>query len=193
MTRVLAVLGLLAACGGGGRGPEAVSVDAVFVDGRAVNLLAEDPAAVVLVFVTPDCPISNRYVPEINRMAAEWAAQRVSTYLVYPDPAFSLEQIVKHRVEFELEPQGLVDFDQSLVRLTGVEVTPEAAVLTADGDLAYRGRIDNRFVDFGKTRPRATVRDLRLAVASTLEGALADPAGGPAVGCYIPPPPPAPA
>lgn len=73
--------------------------------GESVDLLAGAPEAVVLFFVTPDCPISNRYVPEMNRLATELREEGVATFLVYPDPAFSIEQIREHQVEFSLEPR----------------------------------------------------------------------------------------
>ena len=159
---------------------------ATSIDGERLDLLAGEPAAVVLFFVTPDCPISNRYVPEINRLAAELGESGARAFLVYPDPAFSLEQIRRHRAEFDLAPPGVLDPEHELVARTGVEVTPEAAVFKSNGELAYRGRIDNRFVDFGKTRPQATERDLRRAIEAVLEGRAAPQPSARAVGCYIP-------
>ncbi len=43
-------------------------------------------ALTVLVFVSTDCPISNRYAPEITRLHAEFAAKGVRFRLVYPNP-----------------------------------------------------------------------------------------------------------
>ena len=59
------------------------------------------------------------------------------------------------------------DPDHALVRRAGVHVTPEAAVYVFDADtprLAYRGRIDDRVVELGRQRPRATRFDLRDAL-----------------------------
>ena len=65
-------------------------------------------------------------------------------------------------------------------------VTPEAAVFSADGRELYRGRIDNRMVDFGKERPAPTRRDLDDALASILNHKPVIDAIRPAVGCYLP-------
>ena len=117
--------------------------------------------------------------------------------LVYSDPDETPAQIEKHISEFGYESGVLLDPTYSLVKLTGVEVTPEAAVFAPDGPtdaqsgssahrMVYRGRIDNRFVDFGKARPSATTHELRDALEAILEGRpIASPRTR-AVGCFIP-------
>jgi hypothetical protein len=41
----------------------------------------------VLVFVRTDCPISNRYAPELRRLQDRFAPRGMAFWLVYPDPA----------------------------------------------------------------------------------------------------------
>jgi hypothetical protein len=79
----------------------------------------------------------------------------------------------------------LRDPQHTLVRRTGATVTPEVAVFTADGRMAYRGRIDDSNVDFGKSAPGATKHDLEVAIEAVLAGKpVAEPVTK-AVGCYI--------
>ena len=40
----------------------------------------------VFIFLRTDCPISNRYAPELTRIAKEFQGRHVAFYLVYPDP-----------------------------------------------------------------------------------------------------------
>ena len=58
----------------------------------------------------------------------------------------------------------------ALVKKTGVSVTPEVAVIDAQGEMAYRGRVDDRYVDFGVDRPAPTTRDLDHARECTTRG-----------------------
>jgi len=44
------------------------------------------------------------------------------------------------------------------------------AVWSADGRELYRGRLDNRYSDYGKERPAPTRRDLDDALAAILNG-----------------------
>lgn len=159
------------------------------LDGRPVDVLAgTGVAAVVLVFAGVDCPISNRYAPELGRLDAEYAPRGVAFYLVYVDAGLDAEAARRHTTDFAIRFPALIDREHRLVAHTGVEVTPEAAVLGADGRVLYRGRIDDRWADFGQRRPQATRHDLRDALEAILAGRPAPVPGGRAVGCYIEPP-----
>ncbi len=70
------------------------------------------------------------------------------------------------------------------MKQTGVTVTPEVAVMSADQKLLYRGRIDDRYVEFGKDRPEPTVRDLERALDAILAGKPVPVRETQAVGCY---------
>jgi thiol-disulfide isomerase/thioredoxin len=48
--------------------------------------------ATVLVFISTECPYSNRYAPEIQRIYKEFAAKDVRFWLVYPSPAARSQQ-----------------------------------------------------------------------------------------------------
>lgn len=154
--------------------------------GQPVELDPSASDALVLLFVAWDCPISNRYAPTINRLALELGGRGVRFVLVYSDPAVPAEQLRAHHAEFALAPPALRDSEQLLRRRTGVTTNPEAALLDRAGRLRYRGRIDDRYLDFGKVRPAATREDLRLALQSVLAGRPVEQPRTPAVGCYLP-------
>jgi Redoxin len=167
----------------------------VQADVRGVVDLAERPVdpltlpagarAHVLVFTTTDCPISNRYAPEITRLAANYAARGVRVWLVYPVPGDTPEKIRAHAAQFGLDLPIVRDTRSALVAHTGVTVTPEVAVIGAGGAVMYRGRVDDRYVDFGVDRPAPTTRDLDMALANLLAGRLIEPKTTRAVGCFL--------
>jgi hypothetical protein len=72
------------------------------------------------------------------------------------------------------------------VAATGVTTTPEVAVVTADGRIAYRGRIDDRYPRIGVDRQAPTRRDLRAALAAVLADQPVPTPRTTAVGCAIP-------
>jgi peroxiredoxin len=142
--------------------------------------------AVVLFFVATDCQVGNSYVPEMNRIQATYAARGARFYAVVADttvsPAAAAEYAREYRYTFPL----LLDPLHLLVQMTDASVTPQAVVLSPQGKVLYRGRIDNRVEDFGSTRPEATVHDLRDALAAVLAG---KPVAAPftkSIGCAIP-------
>ena len=148
---------------------------------------AKDCKATVFVFITNDCPVSNGYAPEINRICAEYAPKRIAFYLVHVDPDLKPADAKKHAADYGYRCPVLLDPSHQLVKVTQVTVTPEAAVLSPDGKLLYRGRIDDSFVALGKKRAQPTTRDLRDALDAILLGKTVAIATTTAVGCYIPP------
>lgn len=137
----------------------------------------------VLVFTTTDCPISNRYAPEIQRLAAKFEG-KAEFVLVYPVPADSPEKIREHAKKFAYALQTVRDADRQLLKQTGVTVTPEVAVMSGTRVL-YRGRIDDRHIDFGKDRLKPTRHDLDEALVAVIAGKPVAQRETQAVGCII--------
>lgn len=145
-----------------------------------------DPARVrVLLFVRTDCPITNRYAPELQRIAQEFKSRGVKFWLVYPDATESMTSIAKHVAEYSLPGTAVRDPHHDLVRRANATVAPEAAVFDGAGRLMYHGRIDDRYVDIGKARPAAQTHDLENAIADVLSGTPVRQPETRAVGCSL--------
>ena len=140
--------------------------------------------AVVLIFVRTDCPISNRYAPEIQRLSSEHA-HSAEFFLVYVDKKESADTIRKHDEEFRYNLVALRDIQHSLVKQSSAQITPEAAVFDVTRRLIYHGRIDNLYENFSHARQSATTHELEDAIRSAISGKPLASASSPAVGCYI--------
>jgi thiol-disulfide isomerase/thioredoxin len=145
--------------------------------------------AVVLFFIGTDCPLSSQYVPEMNRLAAEYGPRGALFYAIATDATVAASETRQYVEAFALYLPMLLDAAGVLVRHTGATVTPEVAVLSPDGALLYLGRIDNRMEDFGTHRYAPTQFDLRDALGAVLSGHAVPHAKTAAVGCFIPAPP----
>jgi hypothetical protein len=156
------------------------------LQGRTVDpFLVANAQAAVFLFVNTDCPISNRYAPEIERMYRKYSAQHVCFWLVYSDPTTTPDEIARHRLEYHLSLPALRDVNHDLVRLTGVLVTPEVAVFAPLGMEVYHGRIDDRYVDFGRERVAPVRRDLEEVLQTIIARQPVTNTNTKAVGCYI--------
>ena len=157
------------------------------VDGDK-HLLPADPAAkaTVMYFVTHDCPISNRYGPEIRRICKDYSARGVRCLMAYVDPMIGASEIQEHRRAFGATQPAVHDKDHFLADLAGATVTPESAVFDSAGNLVYRGRIDNLYAKLGTPRRNATELDLRDALDDLLAGRAVSRPRTQAVGCFIP-------
>jgi len=141
--------------------------------------------AVVLLFVSTDCPLSNRYVPEFNRIESAYTARGVAFYAVQGDATVAEDEVRRHVKEFGYTFPYLFDPTESLAAFTGATATPEAAVLSPRGDMLYLGRIDNRLEEFGKERVQVTEFDLREALDAVLAGKPVPHPRTKALGCAI--------
>ncbi|MBI3403754.1 MAG: hypothetical protein HY048_20265 [Acidobacteria bacterium] len=156
--------------------------------GQKVDPLAAPAGikAIVFLFTSTDCPISNRYAPEVRRLATTFGPKGVTFRLVYPNPAETAAAIREHMTAFAYAgvAQAFRDPTLDLVKFAGATITPEAAVVAA-GRVVYRGRIDDRYVDLGLERPAATTHDLGDAIEAILTGQPVRHPTTQAVGCYI--------
>ena len=141
--------------------------------------------AFAFLFVSVECPVSNRYAPEIRRMSDAFTARGVAFRLVYPNPAETPDAIRTHVKDYSLPVSVLRDPKQALVAFTKATITPEAALYNASMQRVYLGRIDDRYVNIGLERPAATRHDLQDALTAVLSGARISEPATQAVGCYI--------
>lgn len=141
--------------------------------------------AVVFVFVSTDCPVSNRYAPEVRRLYDAFLSKGVLFWLVYPNPTDSPDEVRAHLKAYSFPPRVLRDPQHALVKQAQVTVTPEAAVYDTRGHLAYRGRIDDRYVSLGVERRAPTRHDLEDALAATIAGRPVTEPITQAVGCFV--------
>jgi thiol-disulfide isomerase/thioredoxin len=161
----------------------------VNIQGKLIHrLVTGEDKAVVLFFLASDCPISNRYAPEIQRLEKEFARDQITFWLVYPNATETAESVAQHEAAFGLHGPTLMHPKSWFIGESHATTTPEAAVLIPEGaraKVAYSGRIDDRYASIGKERPQASHHDLQEAVSAVLAGRPVSPAGGPPVGCGI--------
>lgn len=186
MSRVMPALLLGLALGAAAAGAATPPARVLDLDGHPVDPLHASAAvkASVFLFTSTDCPVANRYAPEVKRLFDRYSPQGVRFWLVYPNPADTPDLIRAHVKAFAYPGDILRDPTQALAAFAHATVTPEAAVY-AGGRVVYHGRIDDRFVDFGRERPEATEHDLGDALAAVVAGRPAPKSFAQPIGCFI--------
>jgi hypothetical protein len=160
--------------------------DVVFRDLADVPRRPLEPAekdASVLVFFWQDCPVSNGYAPELNRIAASHT--NCAFYIVQVDPELTPAAAREHATQYHLSMAVLLDPKHQLVKLARATVTPEAVVFGKNGDVLYRGRIDDNYAAFGKKRASARQHDLIDALDAIATGQPVKLKETKAIGCLI--------
>lgn len=146
-----------------------------------VALAAQGAAVEVELFLATGCPISNRYVPEIRRLAQQYGGQWVAWF---PEPGLTEERLRQWAAKWQPGVAVKRDVGARQARRAGASVTPEVA-LWWEGKLVYRGRIDDRYVSWGKARRVVGERDLEAALAAVTQGSLPAKRETRAIGCVI--------
>lgn len=161
--------------------------DPVYADLNGVPRHPLDPGrktASVLFFYGHDCPVSNGYAPEINRICSGYS--NFNFYVVQVGADLTATAARAHARQYHLRAPVLLDPRHELVKVAGATVTPEAVVLGRGGEILYRGRIDNQYAALGKQRRAgATQHDLRDALDAIGAGKPVGVKETTAVGCLI--------
>jgi thiol-disulfide isomerase/thioredoxin len=140
--------------------------------------------AIVLVFLSADCPVSNLYVPAIIELEKKYRDKKVQFLAVYPNESEDLDEVAGHVRDRDLPFLALKDFGQRLAAQVGIERVPSVAVLDGDYVLKYRGRISDQY-GAGVRREKATRDDLREALEEVLAGKKVTVAETEGDGCII--------
>ncbi|MBY0551782.1 MAG: redoxin family protein [Candidatus Obscuribacterales bacterium] len=153
---------------------------------KPLSIPEPDKTATVLLFLGTDCPISNRYSPDIIRISKTYATKGVEFVGVYCDPELEAKDISAHGAKFGYNFNLVHDKSKTLKDRCGIKRTPEVAVLDSRGELVYRGRIDDRYVTFGTMRPSAKTHDLTDVLDALAAHKPVKPRFTDAVGCSMP-------
>lgn len=156
------------------------------LDGRLLTPFEADGHAHIVFFVATDCPISNAYAPEIQRVCREYDSKGVRCTLAYEDERIDPAAVRKHMDAFAYRGiPATIDTSRSLARKAGASITPQATLIDSHGQVRYRGRIDNLYAALGKPRQHVTSHDLVDALEAVLAAKpVAEPHTEP-VGCFI--------
>jgi peroxiredoxin len=140
---------------------------------------------VVLVFLGAECPISQRYLPKLNRLAADHKTNAVEFYGVVAERKMTRAKAAAFAKEYSIQFPVLFDDKLALARWLRPTHVPEAFVLKPDGDIVYRGRIDDWYESIGKARAVIQHHELRDGIAAVLAGRTPQRLFARPVGCYF--------
>src|SRR5947208_4095345 len=86
----------------------------------------------VLLFIRSDCPISNRYAPELERLYKRYSLSGIDFLLVYPEAGLTPAAMKQHGRDYGYSIPAVLDPDHRYVARAKAHVTPEAAVFIKD-------------------------------------------------------------
>jgi peroxiredoxin len=157
------------------------------LQGRIFSLSdAPNVTATGIVFISTQCPISGRYIPELNRISAELnytGDHRIRLFAVISDPSVTRAAAVQYAKDYQVAFPILFDASGELAQQFSPHSTPEAIVLNRHGQVEYRGRIDDTFIDLRKQKEAPEHHDMLDALHRAGHGEKFD-IKTEVVGCY---------
>lgn len=137
----------------------------------------------VVVFLSVDCPISQKYMGVLNDFAKQYSSQ-LSIEGVIPG---TVSKKALREFKKEYQPAFPLNTDPTYTRAVDLKagITPEAFLFDRQGTLQYQGAIDNWFYDLGSYRQQTTENYLKDAIDAILKDATPTVRKTNAVGCII--------
>jgi len=163
----------------------------VDVDGAVHHPGETGCRALAFVFVTTRCPISNRAIPELNRLAREFASRGIELYGVHVDRSVTRKAAAAHRDEFDVQFPVLLDEAGLILQRLQPTHTPQAIVVDPQGTVLYSGAIDDRHVSPARGSRPVENAWLREALADIADGRRVSVPHTTPIGCCVEPPKPA--
>jgi thiol-disulfide isomerase/thioredoxin len=138
----------------------------------------------VIVFYDVECPICQTYAGRLQELYRKYNTQ-IDFKAVFPTKNTKIKDIKKFKKEYNFRLPFVLDSQHQLVEKWDATTTPEVILSNENGDILYRGAIDNQFVGLGKFRPKTTERYLQMAIESILSGKEIDKKTTEPIGCLI--------
>ncbi|MEX0676730.1 MAG: redoxin domain-containing protein [Pirellulales bacterium] len=155
------------------------------ISGKDLALVdAQGRQATVLVCLSIECPISNEYMPTINKIADAYCKRGVNFIGINPGGGQSLDEMADYARKHSLTFPFVKDAGGKVSRRLLYSVTPEVRLFDAGGKLVYSGRIDDRYRRGGAT-DKNVAKDLEVALDEVLAGKPVSSSRTKPVGCPI--------
>jgi peroxiredoxin len=146
----------------------------------------KDQKAIVLVFLSFDCPVSTSYSQPLSDMAAEFGKHGATIWGLTTNEDETQAEIAKHVKEFNLNFPVFRDEKLLAADALKADITPEVFVLDGNFVLRYRGRIDDSYSERLKKHAQVTKHELRQVLAELVTGRRVSVEPTRAVGCAVP-------
>ncbi|MFA6262235.1 MAG: redoxin family protein [Bacteroidia bacterium] len=139
---------------------------------------------IVLVFLSPECPLCQNYTLTLNKLQDQFSPQ-VTFIGIVPGIYFTNHSIRNFKQAYGVQFEIYRDPDKELTKRLGATVTPEVVVLNKEGRVLYQGRIDNWAYEVSRKRKLITQHDLQDALYALLNNKKVAIKKTKAIGCFI--------
>jgi peroxiredoxin len=145
----------------------------------------ENKKAIVIVFLSFDCPVAKSYAEPLSEMAKEFGKHGVTLWGLTTNEDETIAEVAKQAKHFNLTFPVFKDERLRAADALQADVTPEVFVLDGNFVLQYRGRIDNMYSQRLKKHSEVTEFNLRQVLAELVTGRSVSVSATRPIGCSI--------
>lgn len=144
----------------------------------------ENKQGAAFVFLATDCPLSQNYMPAMNRLAQQFAQSGIGFYGVFSqeEPRKTLDDFT---ASYSMSFPAIPDAQFKLADFFAATTTPQAFLTDSRGRTLYKGAIDNWAPELGQHRTVITEHYLLEALESLRDSKPVHVKETPAIGCFI--------
>lgn len=154
------------------------------LEGKTVKLSSLSKKLKAIVFLSPECPLSQNYCLVLNQLQKEYS-EHVEVVGVFPGKSYSHADYIAFSNKYKIQFLLLTDSAKKLVHQLHAQVTPEVFLLDEHHKILYSGALDNWVVDLGKKRASVTEHYLSDAILAHLKNKPIPVPNAKAIGCFI--------
>ena len=137
----------------------------------------------VFIFLSPECPLSRNYIPELNRLKN--AYKNCEFIGVFPGKSYTLKDIKVFIKDYKVLFTTIMDDKKHLTQLLNGIVTPQVVLLSAKGNIVYSGLVDDKIIELGQQRQMASKHFLADAIEELEMNKKITINATKPIGCYI--------
>ena len=133
------------------------------------KILTKDEALYVYIFLSPECPLCQHYIPELKRLQDTYSGNIIIAGIV-PGKSYSRDTLVRFINDYKINFPVYIDSAKLLTNYLSATVTPEVMLFTKNTEKMYSGAIDDWMKELGVKRIQPSQHYLRDAITAILKG-----------------------
>jgi len=137
----------------------------------------------VFIFLSPECPLSRNYIPELNRLKNTYKSCEFIG--VFPGKSYTIKDIKGFIKDYRVLFPTIMDEKKHLTQLLKGTVTPQVVLLSGNGNIAYSGLVDDKIIELGQQRQVASKHFLADAIEELETNKKITISATKPIGCYI--------
>lgn len=141
--------------------------------------------ATAVIFLLSDCPASESYTLTLNKLAEKYEKDSVGFIGVFPGKFSTDDELRKFQNDYKVSFPLYKDSAMTLVKFLKATIAPQCFVLDGEGQIVYKGRIDDWLYALGKKKTAITENNLDDAISSVVNNTFLKVKETNPIGCIL--------